>query len=478
MARENRFDGLLRAAASRAVRMVQPGTALVLMVGGAILPSGRVHALTIRVPGDRLTIQAGLDAASSGDTVLVAEGTYSGAGNRDLDFTGKDLVLLSETGPETTIIDAAATFDDPHVGCQFTRGESPATRVEGITIMRAYGGGATCRDGSSPTFVRCFFTRCDGVSAGGVDVDNASPAFTDCRFSRNTPATGGGIRLNASQSTFVRCTFVDNGTDSNGAASVGNGSNVVFTDCVFESNLAADLGDVWAGALFVGGSFATLENCLFIGNDAHSAKDGSSRGGAILAVASNLTIRGCTFQDNRADVGGAIRAESSFVDIQHSIFRQNNADQGAAIACELGTTEIRSCTLFDNTGSGVFASPGSSVIITEVIIAFGSEGRGIDCLIMGDVKIACSDIFSNAGGDWIGCISGELGKNGNIAADPLFCNTDTGDLSIANNSPCAPSQSACGLIGALGPGCQSAVMPMTWGAIKASFAGDGRRKSR
>jgi hypothetical protein len=91
------------------------------------------------------------------------------------------------------------------------------------------------------------------------------------------------------------------------------------------------------------------------------------------------------------------------------------------------------------------------------------------------VTIACSDLFGNAGGDWIGCIAGELGTNGNIAADPLFCHTDVGSLAIANDSPCAPAQSACGLIGAVGPECATAVASATWGSIKATFNG-GRSK--
>ena len=128
----------------------------------------------------------------------MAAGTYSGSGNRDLDFTGKDLVLLSETRAETTIIDADATFGDPHVGLQFAQGESPAARVEGFTITRAYGGGATCTNGASPTFDHCIFTRCDGVDGGGVHANGAYPAFTDCTFSHNTPATGGGVNISAS----------------------------------------------------------------------------------------------------------------------------------------------------------------------------------------------------------------------------------------------------------------------------------------
>ena len=69
--------------------------------------------------GPERTVQAEIDASATGDTVIVADATYTGNGNRDLDFGGRDIHLRSQSlDPALCVIDPADTAGQPEATAQ------------------------------------------------------------------------------------------------------------------------------------------------------------------------------------------------------------------------------------------------------------------------------------------------------------------------------------------------------------------------
>lgn len=87
-----------------------------------------IRATTIHVPADHPTIQAAINAAANGDTILVAPGAY----NEAIIFNGKALTLESSGGRDATIINAAGT-DTSAVKIIDTQGAG-STVIDGFTI--------------------------------------------------------------------------------------------------------------------------------------------------------------------------------------------------------------------------------------------------------------------------------------------------------------------------------------------------------
>jgi len=386
---------------------------------------------TLLVPTDAPTIQEGIDAALYGDIVLVAPGTYY----ENLDFLGKAIILRSEAGAETTVIDG----HNAGSVISFSHGEWSEAMVDGFTIQTgkaSFGAGISCENASSPTITNCLIRwnvssnrgggigfgagssptitnctligNCADQDGGGI-VCNAAcyPTITDCEISQNNAADdGGGIAMyDGSCPTISGCTFIDNHSTDDGAALFCEySSHPVITDCEISLNVAVDDG---GGLLCRYGSSPTITNCSFTSNSASDNGGGLlireahpmlvnctitgncsyTDGGGIYCYNASPTIEGCTISENSAthEGGGLWLKYYSCPTISNCDISWNIcADDGGAICfLDYSAPMISDCTINANSATddgGAFYMLKSCTTISHCTITGNSapdEGAAI-----------------------------------------------------------------------------------------------------
>ncbi len=319
-----------------------------------------VRAAVIRVPGDLPTIQEAIDRAVNWDHILVADGTYTGPGNKNLDTRGKALVLESENGADLCVIDC----ENSGRGFYIHSGEDENTVIRGFTVVHGdmETGGGACFYQSSPMIISCVFMLNNAVYGGGVEINSSEPVFVDSSFLANSATTYGGGAVCNGAPVFRRCTFAGNDAISGGGIHVDSGYPRFITT-TFSENVA-----ISGGAAFSYDSFLLFFNCLIRDNQA-------SQGGGVLmysggsfhaAGRSSSDLINCTFSGNQASEGAAIYCgDEAWPDIINCIIR---GDSPNAIYVH----EYANPTVLYSNVQGGFAGEGN--IDSEPLFVSGPAG--------------------------------------------------------------------------------------------------------
>jgi hypothetical protein len=268
--------------------------------------------------GPKATIQAGIDATASGDEVIVADGVYTGAGNRDLDFDGRLISLRSAGGPDNCVIDC----QENGRGFYLHSGETLETVIQGFTITNGsgYKGGAILLDDGDATLIDCVFTNNTAEIGSALhQARHAIPGnlvLSGCTFSGNTALVGGGAVFSVDPfdptGSFlaVDCVFTDN-DGGEGPGAVGTSHvNTTFVNCVVARNVADSL----AGGIAEGSAQSTMINCVLSRNEAPIG------GGVVFGDPGAGQLLNCTIAGN---VAGGIGGESDNLAVDNCILWGN-----------------------------------------------------------------------------------------------------------------------------------------------------------
>lgn len=325
-----------------------------------------VAATTLKVPGAYATIQAAVDRAGNGDTILVAPGTYT---EPQVLFDTKGNVHLVSSG-----------------------GRAATTLSGDLALVN-----------SSKIVVRGF-------------------------------TINGQVRILCNTLTVVAdCDIAGSG-----------GSGIIIAGCP-------------------GGAYSDvkIEGNRVRGHSGHGVEAELSGGKARIA--------GNEIRDNGAS---GVSITHSYSEVAGNAIHDN---AGHGIEIVEGTSSMRGNTIAGNAGAGIHVASGgkpyTQTIAGDIVAVNGTAGLFGDA--GGIYNVSCCDVWNNgpAGGfNYAGAIADRTGVDGNISADPLFCDLAADKLSLLEGS-LALVQS-CGSMGAYDePGCAQpdAARRATWGEIKGRY---------
>jgi len=243
------------------------------------------------------SIQEAIDAAADGNAIIVQDGAYAGEGNRDINFLGKAIHLLSQNGPENCVVDCQADAASPHRGFIFANGEGEGALLEGFTITGAYsadyGGGVLCYY-SSPVIRNNVIAGNAAASGGGaaVFVLSTAPLLDGDTFVANSSCSGGGLL------------------------------SVMSSPAITHSRIEANTAQLHGGGLY---SFAGQPS---VTNTVIDANQAGGRGGGVFAIQTTLDLVNATIASNSAPAGGGVSCENFALARLNSSILWNNTASG------------------------------------------------------------------------------------------------------------------------------------------------------
>ncbi len=365
------------------------------------------------------TIQAGIDAAAVGDTVLVYPSTY----NERIDFKGKAITVQS-TNPldsgvvSTTIINGGAGGSV----VTFKTSEASSSVLEGFTITNGKaltlpGGGIRVVE-AAPTIRYNVITGNDGVAGSGAGLYAGGDGLLKPTIENNTiennttTGNGGGVYLVSCPAVLFRNTIRSNTAARGGGIFIQGTGGAKLEECTIFSNTATIEG---GGLAVSGGGRIDLFNSTIGSNQAVSG------GGAWLSNCS-LNMEGGTIHANQASgAGGGLYGSDAGWDVTNALIRHNTAtSQGGGVYAKdcTGWFELSTLVLNSAASGGGIYDAGTKLRGFENLIIASNTGGGI-ATSGTDPYFWYNNVWNNSGGNYSG-MADRTGTEANISADPLF----------------------------------------------------------
>lgn len=274
-------------------------------------PAGAVtHYVDVNGGGDFNSIGEAFAVASTGDSIVVAPGIYTGANNTDIEWGSRNLVLTAEAGRPSPVIEPV-----PGRFLLLEHGVTDTSSViRGFTVMNGAGwelpyngGGAIVCCTASPLIEDCDFTLNEGENGGAIYLYQSGAVIRRCAFRDNTAAVfGGGVSSNQGAAVVRDCLFLDNWAGFSGAGLRTSGDDFAYPvvrGCTFARNSANDGAGIW----YTNGSRPTIDRSIVAFNQRGAGIDSDE--GAATEVGHSII-----FANDGGDSLPGRRPDNLFVD--------------------------------------------------------------------------------------------------------------------------------------------------------------------
>jgi hypothetical protein len=387
-----------------------------------LFASATLHAATLNVgPGQTYTtIQSAIVAAQNGDTVLVAPGTYY----ENIDFLGKAITVTSLGGAASTIIDGGSKAGVATVVISI--GEASSAVISGFTI----------RGGGDNIF--------GAKSFGGIDINgtlslmpNASPTIEN-----NIVTANYCHAINAQDATPTILNNEISGTIQNTQGTGAEASYCGPNDAIY---LVGTPNFAKGRPVVIGN---TIENNAAGGSAIH-----------VNSAAKVLVIDNVIRNNYARSTGSAFMTENTGDNVvAQNLIYGNTSTCGGALSFNGGIL-IANNTIADNLYVNLFSGSectpiaqifpdnyayGQSYpnrVIVNNVISGSTSYPAVNCSQFGPPTESSqptfqNNILHNGGGPFFGSYCVDVSsKYGNIAADPQFVSSSTGDYHLRSTSP-------------------------------------------
>jgi len=414
-----------------------PDAASAALQGGRRAPLAAGSDIYVCASGcatyDYTTIGAAVVAASSGDTIHVAEGTYG----KTVRVTDKSLTILggystsswSVRDPATYVTIINPNLTGSGVRLVSTTGAHTGT-IDGFTIKRGNssgGGGGFWINGYQATISNNRIRLNQAANGAGLAISNATNVtIEDNLIEENTASQdGGGVRVYKSTVSFTGNDILDNTATANGGGINVIDGMVTIDDNTINGNVSKQYGG--GGIMLRNDSVATITNSRIKLNRAVVG------GGGIRIEDSQATIQGNDIMRNTtSNIGGGLTVVRSHVDVDDNDFKYNTGlGGGGGLQFSSDSTGLIENNRFVDNEAG--ANPGgggvhiwrcSPQFISNTVTDNTADNAGGGVNIEDASPLVKDNVISdNHAGDHGGGVSMSVGSSPTIVDNTIASNT-------------------------------------------------------